>query len=86
MASLDLSAAFNVININLLIQRLCIIGLPCDVVDLIKVWLNHRTFYVCVNGSNSILYDLLCGTTFLKTSSAFGAVNTVTKSVKNVEC
>jgi hypothetical protein len=39
MSSLDLSAAFDVVNIELLIKRLVIAGFPMDVVDLIRVWL-----------------------------------------------
>ena len=62
VASLDLSSAFDVVNIDLLLKRLKIIGLPDDVVDLIEVWLRNRSFYVSVDGENSILYDLLLGT------------------------
>jgi hypothetical protein len=39
MASLDLSAAFDMVNTTLLLKRLVIIGLPTDVVELIKIWL-----------------------------------------------
>ena len=42
MASLDLSAAFDVVNIELLLKRLVIIGLPSDVTDLIGIWLSKR--------------------------------------------
>jgi hypothetical protein len=35
MSSLDLSAAFDVVNVFLLIKRLTIISLPIDVVDFI---------------------------------------------------
>jgi hypothetical protein len=62
MTSLDLSSAFDLVNIDLLIRRLHIIGLPDDVVSLIKVWLTDRSYYVCVDGTNSKLYDLLLGT------------------------
>ena len=37
MASLDLSSAFDVVDINLLIKRLKIIGLPKDMVELISI-------------------------------------------------
>ena len=37
MASVDLSVAFDVVNIDLLMERLRVIGLPGDVVDLIQV-------------------------------------------------
>ena len=45
MASLDLSAAFDVVNVPLLIKRLDIIGLPGDVIMLIETWLTERFFY-----------------------------------------
>ena len=61
MASLDLSAAFDMVNTTLLIKRLKIIGLPTDVVDLIKIWLDDRSFYVSVDGKNSRMLDLVCG-------------------------
>ena len=62
MASIDLSAAFDVVNINLLIDRLRIVGLPEDIVGLIKLWLENRKFYVEVNGLNSMFYDINSGT------------------------
>ena len=37
MASLDLSAAFDVVNIGLLRKRLDIVGIPADVVSLIEI-------------------------------------------------
>ena len=37
-------------------------GLPSDVIDLIKIWLKNRMFYVSVDGNNSLLYELLMGT------------------------
>ena len=52
MASLDLSAAFDVVNTKLLLKRIKIIGLPEDVIDLIKCWLTDRFFYVTVDGQN----------------------------------
>ena len=62
VASLDLSSAFDLVNINLLIKRLSKIGLPCDVIRLISSWLRERSFYVSIDGENSVLYDLLLGT------------------------
>ena len=43
VASLDLSSAFDVVDINLLIRRLTIIGIPKDIVELII--LNCITLY-----------------------------------------
>ena len=62
VASLDLSSAFDLVNIDLLIKRLKIVGLPDDLLALIEVWLRDRFFYVSIDGVNSILYDLLLGT------------------------
>jgi hypothetical protein len=39
VASIDLSSAFDLVNVNLLLKRLLIIGLPNNVVSLIAVWL-----------------------------------------------
>jgi hypothetical protein len=62
MASLDLSAAFDMVNVDLLIKRLRILGIPSDLIDLVRVWLSDRSFYVSINGDNSILFELVCGT------------------------
>ena len=62
MASIDLSAAFDVVNIDLLMVRLRKIGLPGDVVALIDVWLRDRYFYVEVAGLNSCFYEINSGT------------------------
>jgi hypothetical protein len=39
MGSLDLTAAFDVVNINLLIRRLKKLGLPEDWMELLEAWL-----------------------------------------------
>ena len=62
MASLDLSAAFDVINVNLLIERLKIMGLPADIVDLIRAWLSTRHCYVTVNNDCSDFWTSNTGT------------------------
>ena len=62
VASLDLSSVFDVVNIDLLMKRLVILGLPNDVTSLIEVWLRNRSYYVSIDGENSILHDLLLGT------------------------
>ena len=51
MANLDLSSVFDVVNIDLLIERLTIIGLPDDIVDLISIWLKERSKYIQVKGA-----------------------------------
>jgi len=53
MASLDLSSAFDVVNVGLLLKRLRIMGLPCDMVTLISEWLSNRFYYVSLGGANS---------------------------------
>ena len=62
MASIDLSSAFDVINIKLLLKRLRVVGLPLDLVGLIKIWLNERCFYVEIDGLTSKFYDATSGT------------------------
>ena len=49
LISLDLSAAFDAVNHDLLIKRLHTIGLPSKIVSLIKSWLSNRKMYVDVN-------------------------------------
>ena len=46
LASIDLSAAFDVVDVGLLIKRLRVLGLPNDVITLIEIWLRERYFYV----------------------------------------
>ena len=53
LASLDLSAAFDIVNVGLLVERLRVVGLPPDIVELIRIWLKERFFYVSVNGVDS---------------------------------
>ena len=62
MASLDLSSAFDVVNIELLLKRLVIIGLPSDVIDLIGIWLSQRQFYVSLDGDSSFVCESNVGT------------------------
>ena len=44
MASLDLSAAFDVVNVKLLPKRMKSIVVPNDVTQLIENWLSERYF------------------------------------------
>ena len=48
MASLDHRMAFDMVDTGLLIKRLRIMGMPNDIIKLIKEWLVGRTFYVQV--------------------------------------
>ena len=62
VASLDLSAAFDVVNIELLLKRMSIVGLPMDVLALLKSWLINRKAYVEVEGSCSEFFEVKAGT------------------------
>ena len=61
LASLDLSAAFDIVNVPLLVKQLRVAGLPNDVVELIEVWLKSRYFYVSVNGKESYIKETWFG-------------------------
>ena len=62
MASLDLSSAFDVVNLKLLVKRLHNIVIAFDVVSLIEIWLENRFFYVSIDGDNSYLIPSKSGT------------------------
>ena len=62
MASMDLSAAFDVVNVELLLSRLKIMGLPEDVINLLQSWLTNRICYVEVRNSCSQYYETYAGT------------------------
>jgi hypothetical protein len=62
VATLDLSSAFDVVNINNLLKRLRIVGLPNDLIELISVWLNDRSYYVSLGRTNLVLWSFLLGT------------------------
>ena len=61
MSSFNLSAAFNVVNIELLLTRLRILGLLVDVVALIEIWLKNRLFYVQVSDLNWVFGPVMLG-------------------------
>ena len=62
MASLDLSSAFDVVNVKLLLKRLRLLGLPDDIISLVGNWLSLRFYYVSVGGKCSIIHSLNVGT------------------------
>ena len=45
--------------IELLLKRMRIIGLPNDLVNLVSVWLKQRSFFVYIDGNNSLYHVLL---------------------------
>ena len=62
MASINLTAAFDLVDTGLLIKHLKTIGFPTDVVRLIELWLSRRLFYVSIDGINSLVIDVGGGT------------------------
>ena len=61
VASMDLTAAFDVLDVELLMKRLKILGIPEDVLALIGAWLTGRIGYVEVGGNCSEYFDILFG-------------------------
>ena len=57
MASLDVSAAFDSVSIELLMKGLTIIGHPDDVLCLIRF--SNRSYYILINGRNSEVANIL---------------------------
>jgi len=62
VVSLDLSAAFDMVNPDLLINRMMIAGLPNDVTTLVKNWLTNRAAYVKFGGESSMFFNVPEGT------------------------
>ena len=62
MANIDIILAFDVVNIELLLKRLRVVGLKDPLVALIEICLTDRVFYVEVNGATSIFYNSKSGT------------------------
>ena len=62
IASLDLSAAFDIVNTATIIKRIETIGIPNNIIRLLKTWLKNRSYYMSVNGVNLLVVNLTCGT------------------------
>lgn len=62
MASLDLSAAFDLVDVELLVVRLRLMGLLKDLVNLIREWLSDRKFYLEFDGRCSMVLGSDAGT------------------------
>jgi hypothetical protein len=62
MASIDFTTAFDLVDTGLLIKRLKTTDLPTGVVRLIGLWLSCRSFYVPIDGINSLVIDVGGGT------------------------
>jgi hypothetical protein len=61
MSSLDLSTAFDVVNVKLLVKRLKFVDINIDVTDLFKIWLTNCKYYVNVDSYCSIYFTLESG-------------------------
>jgi hypothetical protein len=55
LASIDLSSAFDKVDVQMLLKRLRIFGLLVDDVNLIEIWLRERYFHVSVYGMSSTI-------------------------------
>jgi hypothetical protein len=62
VASLDLSAAFDVVNVDLLLKRLEKMGIPNDLTKILTSWLKDRAAYVEVDGESSEYFLVTEGT------------------------
>ena len=62
LSTIDLTAAFDVVNHELLQKRLKILGLPTALNEVIRDWLHGRSFYCQVNNSVSQLKNITHGT------------------------
>ena len=55
MAGINLNAAFDMVNIDLLLKRMKIIGLPPDLIGLVSVWVKERSFYISIDRKKLII-------------------------------
>jgi len=62
LLSLDLTAAFDVVNHEILLQRMKKTGLPEDITKLVKTWLTGRKAFVEVGLETSDNYEITHGT------------------------
>ena len=62
LISVDLSAAFDVVDHDLLIKRMQTLNLPTKIINLLNAWLKDRNMYVTVNDSSSIFVNIIAGT------------------------
>ena len=62
VATVDMSAAFDVVDHNLLIRRLEAMGFPVQLITVVSSWLKDRYFFCAVNNSNSHMFSVEAGT------------------------
>ncbi len=58
MLGVDLTAAFDLVDVELLTKGLYAAGLPRDVMKLTKLWLLGRSFFVSADAETPILVYL----------------------------
>jgi hypothetical protein len=61
VASMDLSAAFDVLDVELLYTRMKKMGIPKDILLLLRAWLSDRLAYVEVNAECSEYFEVNYG-------------------------
>ena len=61
VASMDLSAAFDVLDVELLFTRMKKMGIPKDILLLLRAWLSDRLAYVEVNAECSEYFEVNYG-------------------------
>lgn len=61
LVSLDLSAAFDTVDHNILINRLECIGIQHIALQWFKSYVRNRTYQVAINDTHSTSHDLTCG-------------------------
>ena len=61
VASMDLSAAFDVLDVELLFTRMKKMGIPEDMLSLLRAWLSNRLAYVEVNAECSEYFEVEYG-------------------------
>lgn len=58
---IDFSKAFDSLNHEILIRKLCLYGIRGKPLELLKSYLKHRRQYVSINKQNSSLLPIVCG-------------------------
>jgi hypothetical protein len=62
MGSLDLTAAFDVVDVDLLMKQLLTLGLPSEWLDQLEAWLRDCATFVEVSADCSMHYNVNIGT------------------------
>jgi hypothetical protein len=62
VASLDMSAAFDLVDVELLTKRMHVLGIPKNIVNLISEWLTDRSAIIEVGLSTSNRFEVKKGT------------------------